>query len=81
MARRLCADHQIGVAEIWSFHAIGDQIRFTMMHRAPSATARRAAAARRRKAPVRPAAKRPAARRAAAPRAKPRGPAGVQRRK
>jgi hypothetical protein len=34
-ARRLCADHQIAATEIWAYHAIGDQIRFTPVHRAP----------------------------------------------
>ena len=33
VARRLCEDNQIHVAEIWSFHAIGDQVRFTLVHR------------------------------------------------
>jgi hypothetical protein len=36
IARRLCADNAVSVAEIWSYHAIGDQIRFTMIHRAPA---------------------------------------------
>ena len=34
-ARRLCADHQIEATEIWAYHAIGDQIRFTPVLRAP----------------------------------------------
>jgi hypothetical protein len=33
-ARRLCADHQIVTTEIWAYHAIGDQIRFTPVQRA-----------------------------------------------
>ena len=33
MARRLCADNQVAVTEIWSYHAVGDQMRFTMAHR------------------------------------------------
>jgi hypothetical protein len=37
IARRLCADNAVSVSEIWSYHTIGDQIRFTMVHRAPSA--------------------------------------------
>lgn len=47
VARRLCTEHQISVAEIWSYHAIGDQLRFTMVYRAPApsrATARAASA-------------------------------------
>ena len=34
-AKRLCADHHVGVTEIWSYHAFGDQMRFTQVHRAP----------------------------------------------
>jgi hypothetical protein len=66
VARRLCEDNQIYVAEIWSYHIVGDQPRFTLVHRSkeappvvrtkPPATA---------KPPVKPAAPRPAA--AAAP--------------
>jgi len=33
VARRLCEDNQIYIAEIWSFHTVGDQVRFTMVHR------------------------------------------------
>jgi hypothetical protein len=33
VARRLCADLQISVAELWTYHAIGDQVRFTLVHR------------------------------------------------
>jgi hypothetical protein len=78
IARRLCADHQVAVTEIWSYHAIGDQIRFTMVHRAPAppSAAKRAAAERpARAATTRPTARRagsgPATRRKTAPRAKP----------
>jgi hypothetical protein len=34
-ARRLLTDHQISATEIWAYHAIGDQIRFTPVQRAP----------------------------------------------
>lgn len=34
-AKRLCAEHHIPVAEIWTFHPIGDQMRFTMVYKAP----------------------------------------------
>lgn len=44
IARRLAAENQVNVAEIWSYHTIGDQTRFTMVHRAPAPEARRAAA-------------------------------------
>ena len=33
VARRLCEDNQIGVQEIWSYHNIGDQVRFALVHR------------------------------------------------
>ena len=33
VARRLCEDNHIHVSEIWSFHAVGDQVRFTLVHR------------------------------------------------
>ncbi len=35
--RRLCAEHDIHPAEIWTFHAAIDQIRFTMVQRTPEA--------------------------------------------
>jgi len=33
VARRLCQDSQILVTEIWSFHAVGDEMRFTLVDR------------------------------------------------
>jgi len=33
VARRLCEDNHIYVSEIWSYHAVGDQVRFTMVFR------------------------------------------------
>ena len=36
MARRLCADHQVAAAEIWSYHLVGGQVRFTLVQRAPA---------------------------------------------
>jgi hypothetical protein len=79
--RRLCSEHHIEPAEIWTYHSALDQVRFTMVHRAPEsarpAEARpaRAAAARtpqptdgRSAEPVTPpAAPKAAARRPAAP--------------
>jgi len=62
VARRLCEDNQIHVAEIWSYHIVGDQPRFTLVHRnreAPPAQPRPKPAAA--KAPVKPPAKKPAA--------------------
>jgi hypothetical protein len=62
VARRLCEDNQIRVSEVWSFHTIGDQVRFTLVqrNREPSPTSprarashpREAAAASRRKKPT-----------------------------
>lgn len=47
IARRLAAENQVNVAEIWSYHTIGDQTRFTMVHRAaPPPEPRRAPAAK-----------------------------------
>jgi len=54
VARRLCVDMQIAVAEIWTFHPVGDQIRFTLVQKsnaAPEKAPRAAEAAR--PAPVR----------------------------
>ena len=36
-ARRLCSDLQIPAAEVWAYHAVGDQIRFTLVHKSPQA--------------------------------------------
>jgi hypothetical protein len=44
IAKRLAAENHVNVAEIWSFHTIGDQTRFTMVHKAPVAETRRAPA-------------------------------------
>jgi hypothetical protein len=35
VARRLCSDLQIPVAEVWAYSAVGDQIRFTPVVKAP----------------------------------------------
>jgi len=34
IARRLCVENQVSVSEIWSFHSVGDQTRFTLVQRA-----------------------------------------------
>ena len=54
VARRLCVAHNVGFAEIWSYHSVGDLLRFTMVHRhvtrgRASARAAKAAAAPARK--------------------------------
>jgi hypothetical protein len=76
IARRLAAENKVTVAELWSFHTIGDQTRFTLVDRTgpaieekkatPARTAKpdRPAKAARQAAPVR---KAPAAKKAARP--------------
>jgi len=83
VARRLCGDLGIGVTEIWTYHTVGDQVRFAQVHRAPLAeklSAARAAASEARRALAREAesgksasvrGKAPAKRAAARPAAKP----------
>jgi hypothetical protein len=33
VARRLSEDNRIHIAEIWSYHSVGDDVRFTLVHR------------------------------------------------
>ena len=57
VARRLCQDLQVPVAEIWTYHPVGDQMRFTLVQRAPGAPPEktpRAASLEPRRPPVRP---------------------------
>jgi hypothetical protein len=59
VARRLCSDHGIGVTEIWTYHTVGDQVRFAQVHRAALAeklALARAAAAEAKRASAREAA-------------------------
>ena len=35
--RRLCTEHAIVPAEIWTYHTAIDQVRFTMVHKSPDA--------------------------------------------
>jgi hypothetical protein len=69
IARRLCAENGVTVSEVWSFHTIADQTRFTLVHR--SQPTRPAAAkgegSRTAKAEVRKARPSPPARKAARP--------------
>jgi hypothetical protein len=58
VARRLSTDHHIPVAELWIYDSIGDQVRFTLVQRAPGSAR---APATPKVAPSRPAAVRPAA--------------------
>ena len=56
VARRLCEDNHIPVAEIWSYHVVGDEPRFTLVHRnreaPPVAAPKPVRAPRARAAPV-----------------------------
>jgi len=45
-AKRLCIDLQISVAEIWAYHSLGDQMRFTLVQRSADGKGRAAAAPR-----------------------------------
>jgi hypothetical protein len=72
-ARRFCSDLSIPVAEMWAYQAVGDQLRFTLVQRAPGIeikepkepktrpepASRRVVAPARRTAAPRPAAARP----------------------
>ncbi len=60
IARRLCVENQVLVSEIWSYHSMGDQTRFTLVQRAPTAT-KQPTGSPERAAPKPPEAKRPAA--------------------
>ncbi len=42
IARRLAAENHVNVAELWSFHTIGDQTRFTLVHKATPAEMKKA---------------------------------------
>jgi hypothetical protein len=44
-AKRLVTDLEIAVAEMWAYSSLGDQVRFTLVQRAPGATDGRARAA------------------------------------
>ena len=38
VAKRLCTDHNVSVAEIYSYHLVGDELRFVPVYRAPADT-------------------------------------------
>jgi hypothetical protein len=65
VARRMASEYQVVFAELWSYDNVGDQVRFTLIHRTPEPTRPAAKAA----AGARPPASRPsrAAARAAVP--------------
>lgn len=77
VARQLCDDNHIAVSEIWSYHGIGDDVRFTLVHKnkdlpaaapAPRKAAQPAAPIAAKRKAAKPPAARPAATRAAAAR-------------
>ena len=47
VARRLCEDNQIVAQEIWSYHAVGEDVRFALVHRTRDVTAAAPTTARR----------------------------------
>jgi hypothetical protein len=90
IARRLAAENHVNVSELWSFHTIGDQTRFTLVHRATPAALKKAAGPKSSASPMpakpaqkkAPAAKKKAARPAArTATASARKPSKVQKRK
>ena len=85
IARRLCVENQVSVSEIWSFHAMGDQTRFTLVQRAV-APAKQAPPQPKPSSPPKPAASRPAVKPAPAkakkaPAAKSKAPAAKKKNK
>lgn len=59
IARRLCVENQVSVTEIWSYHSMGDQTRFTLVQREAAPAAKPAASLSKPAAPAK-AASRPA---------------------
>ncbi len=60
IARRLAAENHVNLSELWSFHTIGDQTRFTLVHRAQAAETKRATVAAAKPKPAAAKAKPPA---------------------
>ena len=52
IARRLAAENQVNVSEIWSYHTIGDQTVFRMVHRAPGVESKASGEARAERRPA-----------------------------
>lgn len=67
MARRLAEEIHAPVSEIWSFHVIGDQVRFALIHRGAAAPAPPAPPPTPKAAAPKPSAARTAAKRARVP--------------
>jgi len=77
VAKRLCTDNNVPVAEIHTYHAVGDELRFMPVFRAPADGGGRVAAAQapapKKAAPRQPGSK-PAARKAKPAKATAKGP-------
>ena len=58
VARRLCEDNQIHVGEIWSFHMVGDEVRFTLVQRSREIAPQVRVVAKARRKPAAPVRKR-----------------------
>ena len=65
IARRLCTENGVAVSELWSYHTLGDQTRFTLVAKFAPKPAPRPAAE-----PAAPKAKAPVAKPKSAPKAK-----------
>jgi hypothetical protein len=77
-ARRLCTDLDVAVAELWAYHAIGDQLRFTLVQRATQPADGKTRPVAEVETPPRERAATPAPARAAAPRPRPARPTPVR---
>jgi hypothetical protein len=61
IARRLAAENDVNVAEIWTYHTLGDQTRFTLVHQTTPQPKRAKAESRRPASAPAPETRRPAA--------------------
>ena len=67
VARRLCEDNQVRVSEIWSYHIVAEDVRFTLIHRSrPEPAGSTQASRRKARPPARLTAKAPVKKPAAA---------------
>lgn len=82
VARRLCEDNQITANEIWSYHSIGDQVRFNLVHRSrevPSVKAPKASTSPKPKSSPKSRPKKPASKPKAKTSPKPKAKAGKKK--
>lgn len=78
VARRLCEDNQISVNEIWSYHSIGDQVRFALVHRSKEIPPAKNNGAKTAERPVKKAAPKAAPKPVSKPVSKPSKPAATK---